>query len=63
MQPVLFLFLLPVTLLMAHPHCFIDVHPAVGAKKVTITWVIDEMSSQMMLMDFDSDHDGAEGGL
>ncbi|MEJ2501532.1 MAG: DUF1007 family protein, partial [Campylobacterales bacterium] len=52
------LLLFWVTLLSAHPHCFIDVHPAVDGKKLTVKWVFDQMSSQMLMMDFDRDADG-----
>ncbi len=46
------------SLLSAHPHCFIDVHPTVNKDSLTIRWVLDEMSSQMMIMDYDSDGNG-----
>lgn len=55
---LLILFSMAAVLLSAHPHCFIDVYPSVGKEKVTIRWLFDDMSSQMMLMDFDRDHDG-----
>jgi len=55
---ILTLLMLSMTLLSAHPHCFIDVYPAVGDKMITVTWVLDEMSSQMLLMDYDRDKDG-----
>ena len=44
--------------LSAHPHCFIDVHPTVSRDSLTIRWVLDEMSSQMMILDYDSDANG-----
>jgi ABC-type uncharacterized transport system substrate-binding protein len=55
---IFLLLLFPVAFLFAHPHCFINVYPVVGEKKLTITWDMDEMSSQIMLMDFDRDHNG-----
>jgi len=55
---ILTFLLLSITLLSAHPHCFIDVYPAVGKQKITIRWVLDEMSSQMLMMDYDRDRDG-----
>ncbi|MEA2111824.1 MAG: DUF1007 family protein [Campylobacterota bacterium] len=51
-------FLLFGTFLSAHPHCFIDVHPTLNKDSLTIRWVLDEMSSQMMIMDYDSDGNG-----
>ena len=55
---ILTLLLLSMSIVSAHPHCFIDVYPAVGEKKITVKWVFDEMSSQMLMMDFDRDSDG-----
>ncbi|MEA3373799.1 MAG: DUF1007 family protein [Campylobacterota bacterium] len=52
------LFFLSSIILSAHPHCFVDVYPAVGKERVTIRWVFDEMSSQMLIMDYDRDHNG-----
>ncbi len=46
------------TILSAHPHCFIDVYPTMDKKSITIKWIFDEMSSQMLIMDFDKNHDG-----
>jgi ABC-type uncharacterized transport system substrate-binding protein len=45
------------TFLYAHPHCFIDVHPTINKNSITLKWVFDEMSSQMLIMDFDANHD------
>jgi ABC-type uncharacterized transport system substrate-binding protein len=55
---ILTLLIFSITLLSAHPHCFIDVYPAVDGKKLTVKWVFDQMSSQMLVMDFDRDRDG-----
>jgi len=44
--------------LYAHPHCFIDVYPKVNKKNIEVKWVFDEMSSQMLSMDYDSDMNG-----
>lgn len=44
--------------LEAHPHTFIDVFPTLRDDSIAIRWVIDEMSSQMLILDFDSDGDG-----
>ena len=45
------------TILSAHPHCFIDINPTIDKDSITINWVFDEMSSQMLIMDFDQNHD------
>lgn len=46
------------TILYAHPHCFVDVYPTINKNSITVKWVFDEMSSQMLIMDFDQNHDG-----
>ncbi len=48
--------------LFAHPHTYIDVYPNVHIKDNKITtvdfsWKIDEMTSSMLIMDFDQDGD------
>lgn len=53
------LFLLSMITLSAHPHSFVDVYPAIDEESITIRWEFDEMSSQMLIMDFDRDHDGS----
>ncbi len=45
--------------LFAHPHVFVDVYPKIGTDAVQLRWVFDEMSSNMLIMDYDVDHDGA----
>lgn len=45
--------------LFAHPHVFVDVYPKIGSDSVQLRWVFDEMSSNMLIMDYDVDHDGA----
>jgi len=52
------LFFLSSIMLSAHPHCFVDVYPAINKENITIRWVFDEMSSQMLIMDFDTDRNG-----
>ncbi|MEA3374267.1 MAG: DUF1007 family protein [Campylobacterota bacterium] len=52
------LFFLSSIMLSAHPHCFVDVYPAIDKKSVTIRWVFDEMSSEMLIMDYDRDRNG-----
>jgi ABC-type uncharacterized transport system substrate-binding protein len=46
------------TVLYAHPHCFIDVYPTINKKSIKLKWVFDEMSSQMLCMDYDKDMNG-----
>jgi ABC-type uncharacterized transport system substrate-binding protein len=51
------LILISTLLLFAHPHTFIDVHPTLKEESITLRWVFDEMTSQILMMDFDTDHD------
>ena len=49
---------------MAHPHIFIDVSPVFvfddgGFKGIRVTWVFDEFFSEQILLDCDTDGDGA----
>jgi len=51
------------TTLFAHPHTFIDVYPTIKVKNNKIVslhfkWVMDEMTSSMLIMDFDQNGDG-----
>jgi len=57
MRTVILVFLSSI-ILSAHPHCFVDVYPTLTKEQVTIRWVFDEMSSQMLIMDFDADRNG-----
>ena len=59
----LFLLLFNSILLFAHPHSFIDVYPDVKVEngkveQVTIKWYMDEMTSSMLMMEFDANSDG-----
>ena len=38
---------------LAHPHIFIDTKVGVEKDKIIITWVFDEMSSSMLIADYD----------
>lgn len=41
--------------LFAHPHSFIDVYVNTNNKnKITFTWMIDEMTSSMLMMELDA---------
>ena len=57
------LFFLLLYSLYAHPHTFIDIYPKINHKKNIITsinfeWKFDAMTSQLLLMEFDSNMDG-----
>ena len=43
--------------LFSHPHTFIDLYPTISGNTFTLKWVFDEMTSNMIMMDFDEDHD------
>lgn len=55
--------MLSTVFLYAHPHTFIDVYPNIKIskdgyiKKVNIKWVMDEMTSSMLIMEFDDNGD------
>jgi len=57
MKSIVFFGLLSIVA-WGHPHTFIDVYPTVLEKSIKIKWVFDEMSSNMLIMDFDLNHDG-----
>lgn len=61
MRFFLFWFLVPI-ILLAHPHVFVDVELDIILNKteadVKIIWRFDEMTSSMILMDFDMNGDG-----
>lgn len=49
--------------LSAHPHVFVDAKlqiftDAAGVEKIAVTWVMDDMTSQLFLMDFDTNRNG-----
>ncbi len=57
-----FLLLFPI-LLFAHPHTFIDLYPIVISegkiiKSIKFKWEMDDMSSQLLRMEFDQNLDG-----
>jgi ABC-type uncharacterized transport system substrate-binding protein len=59
----IFLFLLAINFLYAHPHVFIEVHPTIKVKNHKINlihfkWVIDEMTSSMLIMELDTNGNG-----
>ncbi len=62
MKIFLLLFLL-LSSLYSHPHTFIDVHPTIKIKdnqtqSIHFKWVLDEMTSTILIMELDQDMDG-----
>lgn len=58
------LLLLFVSLVWSHPHTFIDLYPTLHVKnntiiKTHIKWKMDDMTSSMLIMEFDLNADGA----
>ena len=59
----IFLILFFITSLFAHPHTFIEVYPTLYSKdkdieKINIKWQIDEITSMMLIMEFDMNSNG-----
>ncbi len=60
----LFIFCgLSIHILFAHPHTFIEIYPTIEVKnnqttKIHFKWKLDEMTSSMLIMEFDQDGDG-----
>ena len=66
MKKLIFIFIFFTNILFAHPHTFIDIYPTIKIKDNKITylrfrWEIDEMTSSMLIMEFDQDGDGKIG--
>ena len=60
---LIFLFLLLLSSLFAHPHTFIEIHPTIEFKNnrtssIHFKWVLDDMSSSILIMDVDKNGDG-----
>lgn len=60
---VVFILLTFTALLYSHPHTFIEVYPKIEIKnglttKINFKWKMDEMTSSMLIMEFDQDGDG-----
>ena len=51
------LFIGTVSLLSAHPHVFIDTRISVEQEKIWILWTFDEMSSSILMQDYDKNRD------
>jgi ABC-type uncharacterized transport system substrate-binding protein len=57
------LFTLFINTLLAHPHTFVDVFPSINSKNnkiqtIHFEWSFDEMTSQLLVMEFDQNMDG-----
>jgi len=62
MKYILFILISPL-LIFAHPHTFIDLYPTIVSKEdkiesIKFRWLMDEMSSQMLIMEFDKNLNG-----
>ena len=63
MRKVIFIIILSIAFVQAHPHTFIDLYPTLHVKgnkivKTHIKWKMDDMSSAMLVVEFDTDGDG-----
>jgi ABC-type uncharacterized transport system substrate-binding protein len=60
---IIFYLLFIPYLVFAHPHTFIDVYTKIKSQntkidKITFTWYFDEMTSSLLIMEFDQNMDG-----
>ena len=53
----IFLFCCTTILLYAHPHIFVDAHVEVQNDKIFILWSFDEMTSSILMSDYDKNKD------
>jgi len=63
MNKILITTLLIINTIYAHPHTFIEVYPTITVNKNIITnikfkWQLDEMTSSMLIMEFDANANG-----
>lgn len=63
LKKVIFIIILSISFVQAHPHTFMDVYPALHVKgdkivKTHIKWKMDDMSSAMLIMEFDTNGNG-----
>ncbi len=62
MRILLSFILLSPCLLFSHPHTFIDVYAEINSSKnvqnIIFKWKFDEMTSQLLVMEFDANMDG-----
>ena len=59
----LFLLFATINILYAHPHTFIEVYPTITLKgqniqNIQFKWQLDEMTSSMLIMEFDANSNG-----
>ena len=64
MKKLLYLIAILPIILFAHPHTFLDVYTDVKSKNnqvetITFKWVFDDMTSQLLIMEFDLNMDGS----
>lgn len=63
MKKIVVFLALFTSLVWSHPHTFIDLYPTLHVKdnmitKIHIKWVMDDMSSSMLIMEFDENGNG-----
>jgi ABC-type uncharacterized transport system substrate-binding protein len=63
MYKYFFSLLLFINTLLAHPHTFVDIFPTVDSKSdkietINFQWSFDEMTSQLLVMEFDQNMNG-----
>ena len=63
MKKIIINFLLSTIFLYAHPHTFINIYPTLiqkdgYVKYLNIKWILDEMTSSMLIMEFDQNGNG-----
>lgn len=63
MKKLFYIFAILPIILFSHPHTFLDVYTDVKSKNnqiesVTFKWVFDDMTSQLLIMEFDQNMDG-----
>ena len=54
---LVFLFFCTTIFLYAHPHVFVDAHVEVQSDKIFILWSFDEMTSSVLMSDYDKNKD------
>ncbi len=62
MKPLISIFIF-VSMAFAHPHTFMDIYPTIKVQKdqtatIHFSWKFDEMTSAMLIMEFDINGDG-----
>ena len=62
-QKKIIIILLLISDIFGHPHTFIEIYPTIKIEKNKIVdfhfkWIIDDMTSSMLIMEFDQNNDG-----